>query len=57
MSLTGTFGATKATELASLFTAADARVNVTMNINGLVDPSDDAAVLSGESPTVGGFNI
>lgn len=55
MSLTGTFGATKATELASLFTAADLRVSTEIDLGGI--SPDIETNLSNEGPAVGGFNI
>ena len=56
MSLTGKFGATEATELAGIFTAADLRVSAELDINGLVDPVAEAS-FSNEGPVLGGMNM
>lgn len=56
MTLTGTFGATKATELASAFTAADLRVSTEIDFNGSIGAENEAN-FSNEGPAAGGFNM
>ncbi len=56
MSLTGTFGATKATELASLFTAADMRVSATLDTAGITGAENEANI-SNEGPIIGGLGM
>ena len=56
MSLTGTFGATKATELASLFTAADMRVSATLDTTG-VTGAENESNFSNEGQVLGAPNM